>query len=173
MILSTILNHFRLKRRIRQAADDLESQFDHPVVEAKMRAFCERTARQVHFWSRVALELEKREGMNGVLVQDTHAVHHRPRRHAEARERQTRQRERGMSSSRPAINFGPQPCTLADFRRGDRVRYIPNHAHGDSHHPDCQTGTVTSVSVMYVFVRFKGETSEACDAEDLIKWANK
>jgi hypothetical protein len=71
-----------------------------------------------------------------------------------------------------AVRFGPSPCTLADFKRGDRVRYIPGHAHGDSHHPDCHTGTVTSVSVHFVFVRFKGEKSEACDAEDLIKWTH-
>jgi hypothetical protein len=62
MILTTILNHFRLKRRIRQAADDLASNFpDDPLHEAKMRAFCERTGERVHFWTRVAKELGKRE----------------------------------------------------------------------------------------------------------------
>lgn len=28
------------------------------------------------------------------------------------------------------------------FSKGQRVRYIPNHANGDQHHPDCKDGVV-------------------------------
>jgi hypothetical protein len=32
------------------------------------------------------------------------------------------------------------------YRKGQRVKYIPQHAHGDASHPDCETGVVSSVS---------------------------
>lgn len=31
---------------------------------------------------------------------------------------------------------------MASFNKGDRVRYIPNHANGDPQHPDCEDGVV-------------------------------
>lgn len=60
---------------------------------------------------------------------------------------------------------------LADFKAGDRVRYVPYHAHGDLQHEDCENGRVTSVNLLYVFVRFRpeGETSEACLPDQLVK----
>lgn len=32
--------------------------------------------------------------------------------------------------------------TLDDFEPGERVKYIPRHANGNPHHPDCETGIV-------------------------------
>jgi lysophospholipid acyltransferase (LPLAT)-like uncharacterized protein len=34
------------------------------------------------------------------------------------------------------------------FQKGDQVRYVPEHAKGDTNHPDCQTGIIVSLSVM-------------------------
>jgi hypothetical protein len=62
--------------------------------------------------------------------------------------------------------------TAADFAPGQRVRYIPGHAHDDMTHPDCEDGIVSSVGSLYVFVRFHaqvarlgwdGSTAQACD----------
>lgn len=67
---------------------------------------------------------------------------------------------------------------LEDFKSGDRVMYIPGHAHGDPSHPDCETGRVSSIGTKYVFVRFNrqveklgwdGATSQSCDPRDLVK----
>lgn len=59
--------------------------------------------------------------------------------------------------------------TLAYFadKIGDSVTYIPTHAEGDASHEDCQRGFITSVNHKYVFVRFNGCTSQACDPADL------
>jgi hypothetical protein len=64
-----------------------------------------------------------------------------------------------------------QENKLSDFEAGDRVRYVPYHAHGDVRHADCENGRVTSVNSVYVFVRFRpeGETSEACLPDQLVK----
>lgn len=55
-----------------------------------------------------------------------------------------------------------------DFAAGDRVRYVPRHAHGNMEHPDCEDGRVTSTNDDYVFVRFGcGDTSAACERDQL------
>jgi len=36
--------------------------------------------------------------------------------------------------------------TIEDFKKGMRVRYVPNHANGDTEHPDCQDGVVRAIS---------------------------
>lgn len=56
-----------------------------------------------------------------------------------------------------------------DFKEGDRVAYVPGHAHGDINHNDVERGVVTSHNEVYVFVRFKGITSQACNPNDLVK----
>lgn len=43
---------------------------------------------------------------------------------------------------------------MEDYRHGDLVRYIPNHAFGNAHHPDCQNGVVSSVTERWVFVKY-------------------
>jgi hypothetical protein len=64
---------------------------------------------------------------------------------------------------------------VSDFAAGDTVRYIPNHAFGDVHHPDCENGVVTSTNQKYVFVRYYTKhgllkhTPQATDPADLIK----
>ena len=68
----------------------------------------------------------------------------------------------------------------SDFKKGDRVKYIPHHANGDRFHPDCQTGVVRSTNEFFVFVIYDNAmqtmttgdepyTAQATLAEDLIK----
>lgn len=63
---------------------------------------------------------------------------------------------------------------IADcFGVGDHVRYIPNHADGNSNHPDCENGVVSSLTATTVFVRFfrngmLQHTAEGCDPDNLI-----
>lgn len=50
--------------------------------------------------------------------------------------------------------------TVNDFRVGDRVTYVPNHARDAEGrplltHPDCEDGVVTSKNDRFVFVKFK------------------
>ncbi len=62
-----------------------------------------------------------------------------------------------------------------DFNAGDRVLYVPNHAHGDVTHPDCERGIVSSNNGVNVFVRYytrHGElslTAQATRPDDLVK----
>lgn len=44
--------------------------------------------------------------------------------------------------------------TTADFKKGDRVLYIPNQANGVKSHPDCEHGVVSSANEVNVFVRY-------------------
>ena len=61
-----------------------------------------------------------------------------------------------------------QPTDPAEeFQPGDLVKYVPYHAAGNSHHPDCDTGKVTSLNSAFVFVRFSGSTSQACNPDQL------
>lgn len=53
--------------------------------------------------------------------------------------------------------------SLSDFTVGQHVRYVPYHAH-----PDCENGVVSSISDKYVFVRFRGETGQACKPDQLV-----
>jgi hypothetical protein len=43
---------------------------------------------------------------------------------------------------------------IRDFKHGDRVRYIPNHANSDVTHQDCQDGIVSSTNEHFVFVKY-------------------
>lgn len=55
-----------------------------------------------------------------------------------------------------------------DFLKGDQVRYVPGHAYGDSHHPDCELGVVVSTGNDNVFVRFNNTTyTQSCDPDTL------
>jgi hypothetical protein len=54
-----------------------------------------------------------------------------------------------------------------EFQIGDLVKYVPYHAHGNGRHPDCETGKVTSLNSAFVFVRFSGSTSQACNPDQL------
>ena len=69
---------------------------------------------------------------------------------------------------------------LNDFKKGDRVIYIPSHASGDKQHPDCEKGVVSSVSQAFVFVKYDNAmcimvsgdepyTAQATIHEDLCK----
>jgi hypothetical protein len=66
---------------------------------------------------------------------------------------------------------------LFDFQKGMRVRYIPGHALDDENHKDCEDGTVSSIGVTSVFVKFDkqlrkfgwdGTTSQSCNPHDLV-----
>lgn len=59
---------------------------------------------------------------------------------------------------------------VSDFQPGDRVLYVPNHAHGDKQHPDCERGVVSSTNEVNVFVRYGGRpNSQATFPGDLVK----
>lgn len=57
---------------------------------------------------------------------------------------------------------------LSDFTVGQHVRYVPYHAHGDASHPDCENGVVSSICPHFVFVRFRGETAQGCNPDQLV-----
>ena len=68
----------------------------------------------------------------------------------------------------------------ANFKKGDRVKYIPAHAVGNRHHRDCQSGVVSSTNEYFVFVKYDNAsqtmksgdepyTAQATRAEDLVK----
>ena len=74
--------------------------------------------------------------------------------------------------------------TVNDFKKGMRVLYMPIHAHGNHHHPDCQAGVVSSCNAMNVFVKYDNRvmimktgdencTSQATDPGDLLILAIK
>ena len=44
-----------------------------------------------------------------------------------------------------------------DFKRFDRVKYIPSHACGNEDHQDCEIGTVSGSDVGFVFVKFDND----------------
>jgi hypothetical protein len=63
--------------------------------------------------------------------------------------------------------FNPSGLTR-DFKPGDQVVYVPNHAHGDIAHPDVERGVVTSINPYFVFVRYGNETgAKATSPNDL------
>lgn len=57
----------------------------------------------------------------------------------------------------------------SDFEVGEPVTYVPYHADGNCSHKDCERGFVTSFNDTYVFVRFRGSTSEACKPDQLVR----
>jgi len=68
--------------------------------------------------------------------------------------------------------------TCEDFKRGDAVSYIPNHAHGDIQHKDVERGIVSTQNGQCVFVKYypaltrlgwDGCTSQTTDPADLVK----
>lgn len=64
--------------------------------------------------------------------------------------------------------------TVADFAPGDKVKYVPYHAHGNIAHPDCEHGIVTSTNEEFVFARYYRNgilqhTAESTYPRDLIK----
>lgn len=67
---------------------------------------------------------------------------------------------------------------MTTFAPGDRVIYVPMHAHGNRMHSDCEHGRVSSVGADgTVFVRFDssvgrfgwdGATAQACYPDSLV-----
>ncbi len=69
---------------------------------------------------------------------------------------------------------------LSEFKKGDKVKYIPTHAGNDPGHKDCECGVVSSVNEKFVFVKYNNDmcimttgdepyTAQATSPEDLIK----
>ena len=67
-----------------------------------------------------------------------------------------------------------------DYKHGDRVRYIPNHAEGNLSHSSCQDGVVSSINESWVFVKYNclactmitGDepyTAQATDRRNLVR----
>jgi len=42
----------------------------------------------------------------------------------------------------------------SNFKKGDHVTYVPTHAQGNTGHPDCTQGVVSSVNDTFVFVKY-------------------
>ncbi len=70
--------------------------------------------------------------------------------------------------------------TTEDFKHGDKVRYVPNHANGDAQHVDCQDGIVSSTNEKFVFVKYNNAmcimttgdesyTAQATKRENLVR----
>lgn len=64
---------------------------------------------------------------------------------------------------------------MSNFKTGQKVLYIPNHANGDIHHPDNKRGVVSSIDNhkthrvrQKVWVKYKGPTGERTPPENLI-----
>jgi hypothetical protein len=62
--------------------------------------------------------------------------------------------------------------TESDFKIGDRVAYIPYHAHGDIKHRDVEYGVITSKKYWApnecIFVRFGNmQNSQGCKHDQL------
>jgi hypothetical protein len=64
------------------------------------------------------------------------------------------------------LNQISRPTCFADHI-GEWVTYIPDHALGVANHPDAEMGFITSVNENWVFVRFSGGTSQACNPVNL------
>ena len=69
---------------------------------------------------------------------------------------------------------------MSEFKKGDKVIYIPGHAFGDVKHTDCENGVVSSIGRGAIFVKYNcllGEaitgdepwTSQGTNPEDLVK----
>ena len=65
---------------------------------------------------------------------------------------------------------------LENTKIRQKVTYMPSHAMGDSSHPSCETGRVSSKNDTFIFVKFDrqvnemgwaGTTAQACRPEDL------
>jgi hypothetical protein len=56
------------------------------------------------------------------------------------------------------------------YKVDDRVIYVPRHAKGDTKHPDCERGVITSLgSGLIVFVRFGNDNnSKGCLENQLV-----
>lgn len=47
---------------------------------------------------------------------------------------------------------------MTTYKKGDKVRYIPNHANGDNRHRDCENGVVSSVNEYgTIFVKYDND----------------
>ena len=79
------------------------------------------------------------------------------------------------------INKMRRNMKTSDFKKGDKVKYIPTHANGDRKHKDCENGVVSSTNNKFVFVKYDNAmcimttgdepyTSQATKPEDLIKF---
>ena len=74
-----------------------------------------------------------------------------------------------------SIDFATTWDTVVCYAPEDRVLYVPSHANGDTSHPDCHIGFVSSVrgvpGEQTVYVRYtSGSTGELTPIKFLRKW---
>ena len=43
---------------------------------------------------------------------------------------------------------------VKDFKKGDRVKYFPQHMQSEPDGPDAERGVVSSTNTLYVFVKY-------------------
>lgn len=62
---------------------------------------------------------------------------------------------------------------MRDFQVKEEVIYVPNHAHRDTEHPDCENGIVSSAEgtgpSQKVWVKYKGETGQLTPTKNLVR----
>lgn len=57
-----------------------------------------------------------------------------------------------------------------ELKEGDKVRYVPSHAHANVEHKDCEDGVVTTIRDKSIWVRFGSDThAKLCAPELLVK----
>lgn len=56
---------------------------------------------------------------------------------------------------------------LTEKSKGRTVTYIPHHANGNIHHPDCEEGIISSWNDLYIFINYTG-TPTATRPKDLV-----
>lgn len=59
------------------------------------------------------------------------------------------------------LEFIDRNGRTATVQVGDKVRYVPLHAHGDRTHKDCEIGVVTSWNDKTIFVRYEKQHPSA------------
>lgn len=73
--------------------------------------------------------------------------------------------------AKPVYRVSIENIELNDSHIFRAVQYVPDHAEGNRGHKDCQAGFITGWSGGGVFVRFRGDTSQRCNAVNL-KWGH-
>ena len=80
------------------------------------------------------------------------------------------EQERGKTNDVAIRSKNLLPKTVDDFTCKEGVIYIPNHAGGDTSHPDCEVGYVSSKNDAFVFVQFPNQLQgQACSPTNLTK----
>jgi hypothetical protein len=56
-----------------------------------------------------------------------------------------------------------------DFKKGEKVLFVPDIADGDLKHPDCEEGVVSSINNKFVFVNYRSGSNQATYRMHLVR----